>query len=77
VEKPYRLFCETPQRTVVSWSAMISGLAANRFGEDAMLVLEEMIRSDVAPNKQAFTGVLSACSHSGLVDESFQVYDTL
>ena len=53
---------------------MISGLTANRFGEDSILVLEEMIRSDVAPNEQTFTGVLSACSHSGLVDEGFQFF---
>ena len=53
---------------------MISGLAVNRFGEDAISALEEMIRSDVAPNEQNFTGVLSACSHSGLVDEGFKFF---
>jgi len=68
------VFCQTPQRTVVSWSMMISGLAVNRFGEDAISALEEMIRSDVAPNEQNFTGVLSACSHSGLVDEGFKFF---
>jgi len=77
VEKAYRVFCETPQKSVVSWSAMISGLAANGFGEDAISAFEEMIRSDVAPDEQTFTGVLSACSHSGLVDEGFRFFDMM
>uniref|UniRef100_K3YMI2 DYW domain-containing protein n=2 Tax=Setaria italica TaxID=4555 RepID=K3YMI2_SETIT len=77
VEKAYRVFCETPQKSVVSWSAMISGLAANGFGKDAISAFEEMIRSGVAPDEQTFTGVLSACSHSGLVDEGFRFFDMM
>ena len=74
MEKAYRVFCEIPQKSVASWTVMISGLAANGFGEDAISAFEEMIRSDVAPNEQNFTGVLSACSHSGLVDEGFKFF---
>ncbi|CAO2169197.1 unnamed protein product [Urochloa humidicola] len=77
VEKAYRMFCETPRKSVVSWSAMISGLAANGFGKDAISAFEEMIRSGVAPDEQTFTGVLSACSHSGLVDEGFRFFDMM
>jgi pentatricopeptide repeat protein len=77
VEKAYQVFCETPRKSVVSWSAMISGLAANGFGKDAISVFEEMIRSGLAPDEQTFTGVLSACSHSGLVDEGFRFLDMM
>ncbi|KAJ1268580.1 hypothetical protein BS78_07G146200 [Paspalum vaginatum] len=77
VDKAYRVFCETPRKSVVSWSAMISGFAANGFGKDAISLFEEMIRSDVAPDEQTFTGVLSACSHSGLVDEGFRFFDMM
>ena len=77
MKKAYRVFCETPQKSVVSWSAMISGLAANGFGEDAISAFEEMIRSDVAPDEQTFTSMLSACSHSGLVDEGFRFFDMM
>ncbi|RLM70186.1 uncharacterized protein C2845_PM17G02110 [Panicum miliaceum] len=76
VEKVYRVFCETPQKSVVSWSTMMSGLAANGFGKDAISAFEEMIRY-VAPDEQTFTGVLSACSHSGLVDEGFRFFDMM
>lgn len=77
VDKAYRVFSGTPQKSVVTWTAMISGLAANGFGNDAISVFEEMIRSDVAPDEQTFTGVLSACSHSGLVDEGFRFFDMM
>ncbi|KAF7047593.1 hypothetical protein CFC21_056500 [Triticum aestivum] len=77
VEKAYQVFCETPRKSVVTWSAMISGLAANGFGEDAILAFEEMSKSGVAPDAQTFTGVLSACSHSGLVDEGFRFFDMM
>ncbi|KAL6859405.1 hypothetical protein ACP4OV_017664 [Aristida adscensionis] len=77
LEKAYQVFCETPRSSVVTWSAMISGFAANGLGKDAVSAFEEMIRSDVAPDEQTFTGVLSACSHSGLVDEGFQFLDMM
>ena len=44
VKKAYRVFCEIPQKSVASWTVMISGLAANGFGEDAISAFEEMIR---------------------------------
>lgn len=77
VEKAYQVFCHTPQKSVVTWSAMIMGLAANGFGEDAISAFEEMSRSGVVPDGQTFTGVLSACSHSGLVDEGFRFFDMM
>uniref|UniRef100_A0ACD5Y9Q3 Uncharacterized protein n=1 Tax=Avena sativa TaxID=4498 RepID=A0ACD5Y9Q3_AVESA len=77
VQKAYEVFCGTPRKTVVTWSAMISGLAANGFGKDAISAFEEMSKAGVAPDAQTFTGVLSACSHSGLVDEGFRFFDMM
>ncbi|KAM0894611.1 hypothetical protein ACQ4PT_024343 [Festuca glaucescens] len=77
VEKAYEVFCGTPRKSVVTWSAMISGLAANGFGKEAISAFEEMSKSGVAPDAQTFTGVLSACSHSGLVDEGFRFFDMM
>ncbi|XP_062190891.1 pentatricopeptide repeat-containing protein At3g47530 [Phragmites australis] len=77
VEKAYQVFCETPRKSVVTWSVMISGLAANGFGKDAIAAFEEMIKSDVPPDEQTFTGVFTACSHSGLLDEGFRFFDMM
>ncbi|XP_020108917.1 pentatricopeptide repeat-containing protein At3g47530 [Ananas comosus] len=75
--KAYRVFCDMPQKNVVSWSAMISGLAVNGFGRDAIEAFREMLNVGVAPDEQTFTGVLSACSHSGLVEEGLRFFDMM
>ncbi|XP_020591937.1 pentatricopeptide repeat-containing protein At3g47530-like [Phalaenopsis equestris] len=69
MEKAYRVFRDMSERNVVTWSSIISGLAMNGYGREAISAFKEMHREGVAPDEQTFTGVLSACSHCGLVDE--------
>ncbi|KAK4350290.1 hypothetical protein RND71_029603 [Anisodus tanguticus] len=69
VEKAFEVFKGMAEKDVVSWSAMIAGLASNSYGRDAIEAFREMQRAGVSPDDQTFTGVLSACSHSGLLDE--------
>ncbi|KAI4343881.1 hypothetical protein L6164_011178 [Bauhinia variegata] len=68
LDKAYEVFIATTNKDVVSWTAMISGLAMNGYGRAAIEAFEEMQRMGIRPDDQTFTGVLSACSHSGLVD---------
>ncbi|XP_050376818.1 pentatricopeptide repeat-containing protein At3g47530 [Argentina anserina] len=77
LDKAYEVFKGMPGRNVVSWSAMISGLAVNGYGRDAVDAFCEMQRLGVLPDEQTFTGVLSACSHCGLVDEAMDIFDRM
>lgn len=77
VEKAYEVFKEMPTKDVVTWSAMISGLASNGYGRQAIEAFREMLRVGVTPDDQTFTGVLSACSHSGLVREGVMFFDSM
>ncbi|XP_020692488.2 pentatricopeptide repeat-containing protein At3g47530-like [Dendrobium catenatum] len=77
MEKAYRVFCDTSEKNVVTWSSIISGLAMNGCGREAINAFKEMQREGVAPDEQAFTGTLSACSHSGLVDEGISLFDLM
>ncbi|VVA37447.1 PREDICTED: pentatricopeptide repeat-containing [Prunus dulcis] len=52
-----------------TWTAMISGLAMNGDVLKALNFFSHMLQSGVLPNEVTFIGVLSACSHGGLVDE--------
>ncbi|KAK3123839.1 hypothetical protein QOZ80_8AG0636810 [Eleusine coracana subsp. coracana] len=63
------LFCRMPQRDVISWSTMISGLAQNGRSAEALRVFDLMKSEDVAPNHITMIGVLFACSHAGLVED--------
>ncbi|XP_027330599.1 pentatricopeptide repeat-containing protein At3g47530 [Abrus precatorius] len=77
LDKAYEVFKGTVNKNVVSWSAMISGLAMNGYGREAIEVFEEMLRIGFRPDDQTFTVVLSACSHSGLIDEGMSVFDRM
>jgi pentatricopeptide repeat protein len=65
-------FQEMESRDVVSWSALISSHAQHGCARDALHVFNEMMDAKVIPNEITFLGVLTACSHGGLVDEGLR-----
>ncbi|XVE50883.1 hypothetical protein DITRI_Ditri01bG0199100 [Diplodiscus trichospermus] len=69
LEEARRVFDEMEERTVVSWSAMIQGLAMHGQAEEALRVFSMMLEMGMEPNGVTFIGLLHACSHMGLVDE--------
>ncbi|XP_021288848.1 pentatricopeptide repeat-containing protein At5g66520-like [Herrania umbratica] len=69
LEEARRVFNEMEERTVVSWSTMIQGLAMHGQAQEAVRVFSMMIEMGVMPNGVTFIGLLHACSHMGLVDE--------
>ncbi|KAK2987835.1 hypothetical protein RJ640_010617 [Escallonia rubra] len=77
LEKAYQVFKSMSNKDVVTWSAMISGLASNGHGRDALEAFGEMQKMGVAPDDHTFTGVLSACSHCGLLDEGRMFFDLM
>lgn len=69
VDKAIKLFRQMYSRTIVSWTSVIVGLAMHGRGSEAVSMFDEMVEQRVEPDDVAFIGVLSACSHSGLVDK--------
>ncbi|KAG6529547.1 hypothetical protein ZIOFF_011755 [Zingiber officinale] len=63
------VYVKAPNKDVVLWNAMIAGLTVHGYGKDALTVFVKMERLGVRPNDSTFVSVLSACSHSGLVEE--------
>lgn len=68
-----RMFGIIPQRDIVSWNAMICGLAQNGQSARSLDLYDEMLRGrhqeSVTPNSVTFVGVLTACSHAGAVQK--------
>lgn len=62
---------------VISWNSIICGLAHHGNGELALKMFENMRLTDVKPNEITFVGVLSACSHAGLVERGKCYFDAL
>ena len=67
-------FDKMEERDVVTWNVMIGGLAEHGCGLEALEVFRSMIADGVKPDEISFVAVLSACSHSGLVDEGRRLF---
>lgn len=78
VEEAYRIFSNMKRKNVISWNIMILGLASHGNGQEALALFTNMLQQNVErPNDVTFLGVLSACSHGGLVDESRRYIDIM
>lgn len=70
-------FLMTPERNLVSWNVIIGALALHGRGLEAIEKFEEMQEHGIWPDEFTFTGLLSACSHSGLVDIGRYYFDRM
>lgn len=68
------LFRKIPVKDVYIWTSIINGLAMHGEAEKCLNLFREMLSNGVKPNGVTFIGVLSACSHGGLVDEGQNLF---
>uniref|UniRef100_A0A803L026 DYW domain-containing protein n=2 Tax=Chenopodium quinoa TaxID=63459 RepID=A0A803L026_CHEQI len=71
------VFDQMRERSVVSWTSLIVGLAVNGFGSEAIRLFEEMEVQELAPTDITLVGVLYACSHCGMVDKGFDYFNQM
>ncbi|KAL1336769.1 hypothetical protein AAHE18_10G086500 [Arachis hypogaea] len=71
------LFTEIPRETSVPWNAIISSLGIHGDGEVALQLFKDMLAEGVEPDHITFVSLLSACSHSGLVNEGERCFDLM
>ncbi|CAM6058668.1 unnamed protein product [Sphagnum tenellum] len=72
-----KVFDKMHERDVVSWNAIITGYAQHGLGEDALQLYNQMQQEGLSPDSTTFVGVLSACSHAGLVYEGLQLFNSM
>ncbi|XP_074343760.1 pentatricopeptide repeat-containing protein At1g74630-like isoform X1 [Apium graveolens] len=70
-------FKQMSKKDVFAWSAMIMGLANHGSGEAALDLFFKMISEGTKPNDITFIGVLTACSHIGLVDKGWTYFNSM
>ncbi|XP_009588647.1 pentatricopeptide repeat-containing protein At3g14730 [Nicotiana tomentosiformis] len=56
-------------KDVASWNIMIKGYGMHGFGIKALELFSDMCKAELRPDDVTFVGVLSACSHSGLIKQ--------
>lgn len=64
-------------KDVVSWTSMILACSNHGHGDHALEVFAQMLRHGAKPDGVTFVGVLSACSHVGLVDKGKRIFDSM
>ncbi|MCD7456042.1 hypothetical protein HAX54_030516 [Datura stramonium] len=77
LEAAKAVFEEMKERTIVSWSAMIQGLAMHGQADEALELFNEMIKTGVKPNEVTFLGILHACSHMGLINKGREFFASM
>ncbi|KAG9137775.1 hypothetical protein Leryth_019398 [Lithospermum erythrorhizon] len=71
------LFRKMPERTVVSWTTIISCYALNGAHSEALSQFHLMLQSDIKPNHITFLAVLQACTHAGLLEKGKEYFDSM
>ncbi|GAB2265316.1 hypothetical protein Dimus_000380 [Dionaea muscipula] len=70
VERALEIFNQMLNKDVFAWTAMISVFAIHGCAKEAFNLFRQMEQEQgVKPNHVTFVGLLSACAHSGLVEE--------
>jgi pentatricopeptide repeat protein len=77
IEDAFQTFDVMSERNVISWNAMIAGCAQHGCGKEALKLFAQMPQAGIEPDHISFVSALSACSHSGLVDEGLQLFDSM
>ncbi|XVF75054.1 hypothetical protein PTKIN_Ptkin13bG0158200 [Pterospermum kingtungense] len=77
ISEAREVFRTMPERTIVSWTTMISGCAVNgEFGE-ALDLFEQMRDLGFKPNHITFLAVLQACTHAGFLDKGWEFFNMM
>ncbi|XP_010474980.1 PREDICTED: pentatricopeptide repeat-containing protein At1g03540-like [Camelina sativa] len=69
IDSASRVYSKMSFRNMITWNAMLSALAQNGRGEEAVSFFNDMVKKGMKPDYISFIAVLTACGHTGLVDE--------
>ncbi|KAL6970677.1 hypothetical protein U1Q18_030371 [Sarracenia purpurea var. burkii] len=64
-------------KDVILWNSMITGYGLHGLGNQALGVYSIMMEEGVKPNQATFVSLLAACSHSGLVDDGINLFNSM
>lgn len=77
LETAFVVFRDMPKRNVVSWNALIAGLAFNGKGELGVGLFEDMVKEGAKPNGSTFVSVLACCVHEGLLEKGRDLFGAM
>ncbi|KAL5557116.1 hypothetical protein UlMin_039352 [Ulmus minor] len=77
IENAKRVFKGMPKPDIVSWTSLIVGYTQHGQPNEALQIFELLLKSGEKPDHVTFVGVLSACTHAGLVDKGLEYFHSI
>ncbi|XP_059640828.1 putative pentatricopeptide repeat-containing protein At3g01580 [Cornus florida] len=77
LELGVKVFNMMTVKNVVTYNTIISAHGIHGQGERALSFFDQMKAAKVRPNRVTFIGLLSACSHAGLIDRGWFFYNSM
>lgn len=77
IESAQQVFDAIENKCLASYNAMISALALHGNADRALDVFNRMVDEGFEPDDVTFVGILSACSHAGLVETGCRYFDSM
>ncbi|CAB4284403.1 unnamed protein product [Prunus armeniaca] len=72
-----QVFNQSRGKSLIIWTAIISAYASHGDADMALGLFNEMLNNGIQPDQVTFTAVLTACAHSGVVDEAWKIFDAM
>ncbi|KAL3644179.1 hypothetical protein CASFOL_012111 [Castilleja foliolosa] len=73
----YAIFERMRDRNLVSWNSIIAAFTYHGLAEKAIESFAEMMRMGLKPDYVTFLEILTACNHSGLVNEGETIFNSM
>ncbi|KAK3158733.1 hypothetical protein QOZ80_2AG0140900 [Eleusine coracana subsp. coracana] len=72
------IFRQMDTKDLVSWNSMINAYGIHGDGHSALRIFHQLKNAGTpAPNAITFVSVISACSHSGLISEGYECFESM
>ncbi|CAA7389324.1 unnamed protein product [Spirodela intermedia] len=73
----WAVFRAMESRDLISWNAMISGLAMNGLTKVSFSLFAQLEKSGLRPDGNTFIGLLCSCTHAGMVEEGRRYFHSM
>ncbi|KAH6799520.1 hypothetical protein C2S51_036004 [Perilla frutescens var. frutescens] len=71
------VFRAMSEKNIVSWTTLLSGFALNGKSQEALDHFDGMLELGIKPNHVTFVAVLQACTHAGLLEKGWEIFDMM
>ncbi|KAL5710621.1 hypothetical protein ACHQM5_021162 [Ranunculus cassubicifolius] len=77
LESSTQIFDRVKDPTDIAWNSLMGVFAQHGLGKETIRIFDRMICKGVKPNEITFVNLLRGCSHSGMVEEGLNYFNSM